>query len=394
MASLPIVEPPDIAAEITISTTSPINLNAFRRQVRPAFASPPPPPSPSTSTPTSPDAILRSHAAQNPRSQTRLVATLEASLAPATLQNYRRVQAAFQQFCVSRQFDFPIFDAAAVLEFILHLDEEKVGFAFISFVKPALSLLLETNLRSPASVFSPTLSRAIAGVKRSAAARRPDTRKMSQLTQEDLGRLFDVLVRPHLPAVRAIPLRDLRTMFRTAIIFYTFCRFRDFAPLRVRHFSLLSSGDIMIYFPEAKNDQLHNGNFTPILRSSPFPDPVFITHLFFERAGFTLSHRSHDDSFVNFAMHRHSRQPLPTQRLSYSIALRDLKTACNRAGIDSSDVGEKSAKMGGVSRALSAAVPIADIAAHGRWHSSDIVLRYRSQSEAHKLAVAAASFNQ
>lgn len=382
----------DFAAEVIVGSDAPAppSLEQFRRVVRPAF-SPRPLPLP-TNVAQSPTSALAAHAGRRPALRDRLEGLLSSSIAPATLRSYRRVQACFEAFCVSRGFPHPEFTSASVMEYLVHLQDERVGVAFVCALKPALCLQLKFQLRLPSSVFSPVVDTAIVGLKRIAAARRPEVRKMRPLSGPDLLLLFNVLVQPYLPVIALIPLQNIRTMFRASLTFYTFCRFRDFNALRVRHFSPLPSGAVMVYFPEAKNDQLHQGNSTPLPCSAPFPDPVYITKLFFERAGFVLAENSVDSSFVNIVIDPKSKAVVPGRRLSYSRALADLKAACDLAGIGGVAIGEKSAKVGGVTTALASSVSLVDLAAHGRWRTTDIVLHYRADSVAHKVAVADAAF--
>jgi len=48
------------------------------------------------------------------------------------MENYGRMTAKFESFCVSKNYEYPNFDEKSVLHFVIQLDSEKATFATMS----------------------------------------------------------------------------------------------------------------------------------------------------------------------------------------------------------------------------------------------------------------------
>lgn len=376
----------NIAHEEEVVSTPISTLDRFRRSVH-HFTT-------STSTTDNPDDLTQEFFASNPELHASFAESVSMAVAPRTLSNYGRVIRDFEQFCLEKSHTYPLFNIKAVLDFIITVKHSgTAGCGYINMIKPAIDLLLNSQARESKVIFTQPVIRFLSGLKRHLSSTKPEVSKMKTLSANDILLIFNASIEPFLAEPTTIPLVNIRTMFRISVIFYTFCRFHDFNQLRARHFRLLPSGDIMVFFPSAKNDQYHAGNSTPLLQNTPHPNPVLITRLFFQRAGFLLLADSTDDRFVNFSIRPHVKQPNHNRRLSYSNAIKDLRQICTTSGIDPEKIGEKSAKMGGVTHSFAQGASASDVMHHGRWRSENIVFHYKENTQAFKLETAAKNFS-
>ncbi len=150
----------------------------------------------------------------------------------------------FESFCQLHGHDFPNFSSVAVTQFVLHQVTCQSSFSFLATIKPALTYLKHA-LDHP-TAFTPAIDLLISGAKRRA-----------KRDLEDLAMVLHAVCPPE-DKVGLASAQDLRTTFWALIIYHTLCRFDCFSHLQAKH-SKLVGPDIMISFPTAKNDQLHNG---------------------------------------------------------------------------------------------------------------------------------------
>jgi hypothetical protein len=182
----------------------------------------------------------------------------------------------------------------------------------------------------------------------------------------------------------------MRTAFRALIEYHTLCRFDCFSHLQAKHFELVGP-DIMITFPTAKNDQLHNGQQSCLV-AVPHQDlcPVRITKLYFRRFFLSFGSDANDCSFLNFQLRHQSLRLVPILHKSIcrSTATKDLQDLLAKHGVESAGVTDKTIKVTGVTSAFEAKATETDVMHIGRWRTSAVALRYKLNSYAFKRSVA------
>jgi len=89
---------------------------------------------------------------------------------------YNSVVEDFKNFCSKKGYTFYDITEQSVIHFIFHLQQEKVSFAYMQKVKPALSLHLELGNKS-SRVFTNRVDTILKGAKNLSAENRPVTKK-------------------------------------------------------------------------------------------------------------------------------------------------------------------------------------------------------------------------
>jgi hypothetical protein len=146
----------------------------------------------------------------------------------------------------------------------------------------------------------------------------------------------------------------------------------------------------MVTFPSSKNDQMHRGQQSCLAATNSPLCPVRITKLYFRRFGLRMGAEQNDESFVSFRLRRQSARLLPikTSVLSSSQATQDWRNLLAFCGHSVPKATDKTPKMTGVTAALEAGATPLEVSQQGRWHTQDVVLRYKENSLAYKRAVA------
>jgi hypothetical protein len=300
--------------------------------------------------------------------------TFLAARAPGTVRSYTSTVNRFKTFCEDRILPFPQFSSDSLLQFIL--EAVRSNAAYICTIKPALSLL-ETAMQRPSS-FTPYMTTLLAGAKRRRRAAAGPVRKASPLPLDNIQSFFDRFIVPSLDQCHLINAAHFRLAFRLLIEFHTVCRFSCFAKLRAKHFERVGN-DILITFPSAKNDQMHEGRTSCLVATGTPYCPVRLATLYFRRFGLTFGSAAGDASFVNFQVRRAAGTTLPIKHktLSYTTATEDLRAALRSIGVDPAGISDKSVKMSGVTAAFAAGASTEEVMHLGRWQTPAIPLQYK-----------------
>ena len=310
-----------------------------------------------------------------------------AARAPGTVRTYNSAIRKFQQFCSSHNLPFPDFTSDAVLQYVLYLDSVSAPFYLFKTLKPAL-VHFETAQGS-ATVFNRTIDLLIEGAERRSGAASGPVKKAAVISIATITAVLDALFLPFVDSIGELCAIQFRTIFRLVIVYHTLCRLNCFRQLRACHFALLGP-DIMLTFPSAKNDQLHQGRQSCLAASDSPYCPVRVTTLFFRRFGLRFGPAAADGSFVNFQLRRHQAVLIPIfhRSLSATAATADLRRLLGRVGVSTPSLTDKSVKMAGVTAAFESGATAEDVMHVGRWQTPDIALRYKTNSAAFKLRMA------
>jgi hypothetical protein len=322
-----------------------------------------------------------------PELYSTLQACLLAAKAPGTVAAYAGALRRFEDFCINNSFPYPDFSHEALLQYILHLVRVPASFAAFAALKPAITYL-DTTMGRPSS-FTPFLDLVLTGAKRNARAAAGPVKKAPVISIEDLQRILDMLYVPFKSHIAEINPLYFRTIFRLMIEYHTLCRLNCFRQLRACHFELIR-GDILITFPHAKNDQLHQGQSSFLVASDSEYCPVRLTKLYFRKFGLHFGMEAGDNTFVNFQLRRHAAVTavIPHRSLSTTGATEHLRKLLAAVGLPNTAVTDKSVKMAGVTAAYEAGASSEDVMHIGRWRTVSIPLRYKFNSYAFKKSVA------
>jgi hypothetical protein len=274
------------------------------------------------------------------------------------------------------------------MQFILHLDHRRSGFAFLATIKPALSLLTASSGTSFS--LSAATNLMLAGAKWRTRAAAGPVRKAPSVLPKDLSAVLQKVF-PVNDLVGLAEPTHLRTAFRLLVKYHTLCRLACCRQLRARHFELAGT-DILITFPSAKNDQLHRGQSSCLVASASHFCPLYIiTRLFFQRFGLSFGAAADDQTFVNFQLRRTNTGVVPIRHRSVSAsqATADLRCLLVASGVACLAATDKSVKMSGVTAAFTAGASTEDVMHIGRWHTPRIPLLYKHNSDDFKKSVAA-----
>jgi hypothetical protein len=147
----------------------------------------------------------------------------------------------------------------------------------------------------------------------------------------------------------------VRTIFRVAVVKYTFCGFNCFNRLKASDFTDTGDG-IKIRFQSAKNDQWHKANSSFIMDETG----VKVVRLAFQTFGLRMGDEG-DNRPVNCDL---------------------------RKGLQAERVSDKSFKMLGVTGMLEAGASLDDVMHQGRWRTLSMPLQYKLNSDNFKKNIA------
>ena len=333
--------------------------------------------------------IVNSIITDNPFLKQAANKILRQPLASNTVKSYEYSFFEFAEFCSDNSYNVDPIDVKAVYHYIMHLTSLHVHCSKFEKLKPALDLYNRTLGRS--TLFTPDLVSFLDGAKRNAYEYKPSTSKSVPLR---LCIIKDLSVRFFMPFLANIFYIDayfFRAFFRIVIQYYTLCRFDCFANLKASDF-VKETDYIKVVFPKAKNDQLHEGRSTMLVKNEGVLCPVRITMLYFERFGLHFySPGVLDSSFVNFQLRKNGPSLLKadgTRSLSYASAVESTKKVLLQAGVDTAGITEKSPKMEGVTQLLEAGVSLEEVMHLGRWKSIQTPLHYKQNSDDFKKLIA------
>ena len=312
---------------------------------------------------------------------------LSSSLQQGTITNYEGVVRDFKTFARNNNYEEHTTEHS-VTHFLLHLEKKSVSNSYISKVKPALCMYEQITNTEP-TAFSKPVIRILDGIKNLAATRKTPVKKAPRLSLEIIKKMVEKVITPFVTNPERVNAKNLRTVFRITIIYFTVCRFNCFSTLKAENFK--DQGDeIEIQFTRAKNDQKHRGNVTKLVQNNTKFCPVFITRFYFKRFGFRFGNQEKDERLVNCRLRKINCmwQPQDGAGLSYTTATEQLRYLVRQVGESAERITDKSAKMEGVTNMLEAGTPMVDVANHGRWKTVEIIQTYKHNSDQYKRSVA------
>jgi len=311
---------------------------------------------------------------------------LGSSLQSGTISNYEGVVRDFKDFTSKNDYSEKPTEQS-VSHFLLHLEKNQVTDSYICKVKPALSMY-EQIINSDSTAFTKPVIRILDGVKNLAVSRKLPVKKAPRLNLDIIKKMVEKVIIPYVPNPERVNGKDLRTVFRVTVIYFTFCRFNCFSSLKAENFHD-NGTDIDVYFTRAKNDPKHKGNITKMVQNGTKFCPVFITRFYFKRFGFVFGNKygeGEDRRFVNCRLRRidYLWQPQAGAGLSNTTATEQLRNLIRKIGESAERITEKSVKMEGVTKMLDSGATMIDVANHGRWKTVEIVQTYKHNSDQYK----------
>jgi len=314
------------------------------------------------------------------------LACLESAKAAGTVKAYSRIVRSFQAFCNQYQQPFPFFNAETVIRFILLHAKRKTGYSFINKIKPSL-VYLEKAMNRP-TIFNDSICLLLTGAKRQARARAGPVKKAPSLSPQKFAAVIAKIFPPEDTVGMACPIH-MRTAFHMLLEYHTLCRYSCLSHLQAKHFEPIDD-DIMVTFPFAKNDQMHQGKLSCLAATNTPICPVRITHLFFRRFGLRMGVAANDTSSICFQLRRETTRLFPIKHkiLSASQASIDVKRLLAHCGFPSPKATHKTPKMTGVTAAFDNDATEVEVAQIGRWDTTSIPLRYKLNGFAYKKKIA------
>ena len=223
-----------------------------------------------------------------------------------------------------------------------------------------LSAISHFHCRSHLS--SPTTSRAVTrslqGAKRLFGS--PSTpRKI--ITRQILSSLFALTLRPDASFIL------FRTVWRIFMEFYGLLRFNEIKNLTIADIHWTDLG-FDIFIAKSKTDQSRKGDWVAVASQPNSPEcPVSFTRKYLSMLPFTSGYVMPSvKSSVISTVHP----------LSYSTALRDLRTVLSLIGINPQGYGEHSGRRGGTTAAASMGATLTELMMQGRWRSESMPRLY------------------
>ena len=310
-------------------------------------------------------------------------------LAAGTLSNYQAAISKFQDFCADHSYQYSDITEKVVIHYIVDLNHRKVSYSVLCQVRPALTLLQEWH-NGVATVFTDRVTRILDGALRAAAERKPPVKKAGEVPFQWL----EDTVKQHFWKSDEVDTRSdpytCRTVFRVVFEYFTFCRFADFQKLQARHIQPVGT-DLLVTFPTAKNDQMHNGQTTILKANGTDMCPVRITHKFCQIVGLKIGSDHKDSRHLHCRIRKQAGgwAAVAGGPASASKAREELAKLLRSSGMCDKGITDKSFKMLGVTRMMEAGASADETALHGRWRTPSMPLRYKHNSTAFKTAMAA-----
>ena len=306
-------------------------------------------------------------------------------VAQSTASNYKSVVTYFHAYCMERGYEFPKFEASAVLRFVKDCHAEGFGLSFFQKFIPALALL-ENILGVESSSLTGLVKQSVNAMKRDLAAHHSVV-KATGYSYAVIGKLVQEEIALHWGKLHRVKAEHFRSIFRGVIIFCTLCRFDDFSRLKDSNFTD-NGNHVKIIFERSKNDQFgdNSRSVIPVCDDSD-SCPAKIIRAYFHRFGLQFNGSS---KYVNFRLKKDAGRhiPLYTTSLSQSNATKCTRELLVKHGFDGSRFTEKSFKVQGVTQLLDSGEPLENVMVFGRWMRTTILLHYRNLSENFLLSVA------
>ncbi len=303
-------------------------------------------------------------------------------LEPGTVQGYSIVVEDFRVFC--GLYNLPVFPISVqnFLLFLTYLHSRDVSYPYLRKVKPALDYLQDVYGVDRSHLDTPLVTRFLSAGKRLASAKQPPVVKSVGFHLEDLHSLINWHIIPHWNAPHLIPDWIFRTIVRMIIEYSTFCRLADYQSLRASDIQNLGH-ELLVTFPKAKNDVMHQGFSSKIVSTYSPNCPVQIIKLFYFRyqLHFGVPNQFFDVSHLNFkTQHLDNRHVLDfTTTISVSVASDNLKTLLESV-TGSRQATDKAVKAAGVTDMFLNGGSLLQIMQQGRWAVQTTPLYYILQS--------------
>lgn len=231
-------------------------------------------------------------------------------------------------------------EVRTVLRYLAHVAHRSGSISAVSAASCAISSRHKlSGFPNPCS--DPRVGALCEGVKRKHFK---PAKQSSPLTPPLIQKLFKFLVgKP--PGKGSI--RDWRTAWLALMTFKCCARFDDVARLKVCDVSFVG-GDLSVFFPSRKNDQVGQGHTVVIKPSGSFTCVVSLSRLYFKRlrrAGI----RSDGYALPRLDLLRNGDfKPYPGQSASYASCRLAFRLALRSCGVSPSGFGLHSGKVGGI----------------------------------------------
>jgi hypothetical protein len=314
---------------------------------------------------------------------------LQGAVAESTHLQYGAVVREFHQFCVAEKKVFPHFTEATVLEFVAIKFSSGRPLGLFRTLLAALAMIEKVTGRGSSAITDQVRS-AVYSVQRHLEQRKPAVKKARPLDYLVVNRLIELEILPYVRRPHSIDPIHFRSLFRATIIYFTMCRFADFAKLTDRDFQDMGDA-IKITFLTRKNDQ-HGDNSVHIIpeRADCAVSPVKLIRLYFWRFGLKFQGTG---KTVNFRIGRSAGAvaAVGTGTLSRVNAKRYFQKLLYQHGFveEAENYQEKCLKVGSVTNTLAAGEPLENVKVVGGWKSLTTPLHYRELSDRFRREVAA-----
>ena len=309
-------------------------------------------------------------------------------LAASTLQNYNSAIGRFQDFCAEKGYSYTDLSEKIIIHYIADLNMKEVSYSIICQIRPAIKLLEEMH-QGKTTVFTARADRFLDGAMRTAATRRQPVKKAGEASLAWLQDQVKTTVWDRLDRGDRVDGYKFRLLFRLTIEYYTLCRLSDYQKLRAKHLELIDGG-LQITFPQAKNDQMHQGQVTVLSENDTQLCPVKLAKEYSRQLGMKLGAAAADGKHLCCRIRKNAARWSAEAGLPVSLskARDELKKLLQASGLGDKGITDKSFKMLGVTSMMAAGISAEEVALHGRWKTPDMPLRYKHNSTAYKLSVA------
>ena len=326
------------------------------------------------------DSVLNRH----PELQDAMQDLLKGPLAGNTMNTYESAIKKFREFMEINKYSMTAITEETLVHYVAHMHKNKVSHGTLCQTKPAIKLLLQMQT-GDAEVFTQRVSRMLDAAIRKAAGEKEVVKKAAQVDFQVLIDMMEKFVNPFSNNIFEADIFKLRTVVRVVTEYYTFCRGADYRELKAKHVEE-SGPDLMVTFPKAKNDQLHQGKCT-LLKANDGPVcPVRAMKLMFKRFEYKFGKEGGDESYLHCRIRRSGGRRVADGKFqaSMSLAREELQAIMAAIGRDGSTVTDKSFKMLGVTRTLEGGAKVEDVSLHGGWATLTMPLTYKHNSHEFK----------
>ena len=309
-----------------------------------------------------------------------LVSALSQSVAPSTLKSYFSCFKKWKRWC--SQFPevkyFPASETYLGL-YLVQLLQSGYSFTSIQSTLYAIGFFHKScGLQNPCD--SKFLKAVAQGCKRLDCKSNSVSRQKSPILPEHLSSLVSRFAGPR------ASLSDIRDVTLCLVGFAGFFRFNELCNIK---WSDISFADefFSVTIPRSKTDQYHNGS-TVLIAKTGFPTcpySMLVRYASSARADMT------SNNFVFGKLIFHSSTKTYSLRegsqLSYSRAREVVLSKFSTIGLDQTNFGLHSLRIGGASAAANNDIPDRAIKKHGRWKSERSKDLYCRENLKHKLLV-------